>query len=1204
MSTFLKLTLVGIAFIQFSLRAQTQDSLTYCATNQSIIPQVVQLNNTTWTLKILLVEFTDVQHNTSPAYTFTNFNNLFFSTGIYVSPNMYSPDGQQVFGSMKDYLYKMSDGEFNISGFVVNHDQNSDGNPDWLILPHSKVEYDSYTFPFTSDAIAAANTAGLDISTNSTTKLAIIYAGHTYRAGALNPRISNINTYIMGEKFAPGSPYNTERPDAKFSHIGINTHEFSHLLGLDDLYGNGRWDLMNGGEYIGPAYSGECPAPMNPKSRLDLGWINIVPITSNQTFQSDYNLQDPEVFQVKNSIDASNYWLIETRRFDATMTIGNTVCPDYNYFLLRIYHVNPPIQGTLVWRVTSNYPYGRLLHANGKTWSDHPSVFPGDPFPGTDYVKVLSPWSDPRNPNNLDWIPNTKPSTNVGLEIIQEGNGYYIVDLYATNPQNASPSRPYNPQLSSVTSGSTTLQWYANQEPDLVGYNIYRGVIYEGSGEPTYTKINSSPITSNSFTDNNYESINGLPQNIDLYHRYRITAVDNQNKESVKSDYVDAYFTRLVSGTIQSGQTWQIDVRVVEYALINFGVTITVSQLSRIFIDDSQLLTNNGTLLFEGNSTLQFGTNSSLEIYGTVRVADYTNLVFPPSSVVNVHEGAQFNMGANSEIVVDGKLIVTGTMEQHIVFSTESPEVPWRGFSFGSQSYESVLEYADITNAGIGVSTIFNNGLRVSNCTISNGEIGIYLYNSGQEPPIYTPVIVQNNYISGENVAGIYADKGASDIIIQNNTIEGMNDWGAGMQFIAASPLHGVGNVIRNCYMSIYCAEASPSFTEEESGGNNCFSGNDYGVFAEYSSNLILGNIDEQHSPGMNSIADNRTTQITLRENCYVFSQMNYYRHGGPDLHQDFQVDESSKLIYKPYLEEDPLRCASTKMFVQQNESNDEPLVSFDTDPRIKLAIKKRMQGNNAGAMGILKSIINTESNIDIVRWAIRELLANFQMVRNPHGNNALSNYLYARLQSSTSEEVKRSIRGVLSGALLHERNSNGALAMLNESIQLYPNTASELLALYGKVSLALNSLSNITLATNTLQLLQAKYPNERLTKLAETLVQTATATTSKSSTHNLTATEKSKITKDIPKEFSLEQNFPNPFNPVTVIRYQLPVSSEVTLKIYDVLGRETATLVNGYEEAGYKSVTFDAGKLPSGIYFYKMVSGNYVSVKKLVVMK
>ncbi|MFA6469868.1 MAG: GLUG motif-containing protein [Bacteroidota bacterium] len=88
------------------------------------------------------------------------------------------------------------------------------------------------------------------------------------------------------------------------------------------------------------------------------------------------------------------------------------------------------------------------------------------------------------------------------------------------------------------------------------------------------------------------------------------------------------------------------------------------------------------------------------------------------------------------------------------------------------------------------------------------------------------------------------------------------------------------------------------------------------------------------------------------------------------------------------------------------------------------------------------------------------------------------------------------------------------------------------------------------------------------------------------------------------PKEFALEQNYPNPFNPSTVISYQLPVNSPVTMKVYDVIGREVATLVNEVKEAGSYSVTFDASKLSSGIYFARLQNGDKVQLKKMLMMK
>ena len=91
-------------------------------------------------------------------------------------------------------------------------------------------------------------------------------------------------------------------------------------------------------------------------------------------------------------------------------------------------------------------------------------------------------------------------------------------------------------------------------------------------------------------------------------------------------------------------------------------------------------------------------------------------------------------------------------------------------------------------------------------------------------------------------------------------------------------------------------------------------------------------------------------------------------------------------------------------------------------------------------------------------------------------------------------------------------------------------------------------------------------------------------------------------------KRYSLSrlsfQNYPNPFNPTTAISYQLSAVSHVTLKVYDVLGREVATLVNEKQDAGTHVVTFDGSHLSSGVYFYRITAGTFIATKKLVLMK
>lgn len=99
-----------------------------------------------------------------------------------------------------------------------------------------------------------------------------------------------------------------------------------------------------------------------------------------------------------------------------------------------------------------------------------------------------------------------------------------------------------------------------------------------------------------------------------------------------------------------------------------------------------------------------------------------------------------------------------------------------------------------------------------------------------------------------------------------------------------------------------------------------------------------------------------------------------------------------------------------------------------------------------------------------------------------------------------------------------------------------------------------------------------------------------------------------------VPTEYILEQNYPNPFNPSTVISFTLPEESNVVLSVYNSLGQQVATLINGFMSAGKKSVEFDASQLTSGIsskggyasgiYFYKLEAGNFVSTKKMLLVK
>ena len=102
----------------------------------------------------------------------------------------------------------------------------------------------------------------------------------------------------------------------------------------------------------------------------------------------------------------------------------------------------------------------------------------------------------------------------------------------------------------------------------------------------------------------------------------------------------------------------------------------------------------------------------------------------------------------------------------------------------------------------------------------------------------------------------------------------------------------------------------------------------------------------------------------------------------------------------------------------------------------------------------------------------------------------------------------------------------------------------------------------------------------------------------------NGTVNVENEVNLELPKEFSLSQNFPNPFNPSTKISFAIPTQEFVTIKIFDVLGRQVAVLVNDVKEPGYYEVNFNANSLPSGTYIYEIRAGNFIETKKMILLK
>jgi M6 family metalloprotease-like protein len=476
-----------------------------------------QYINSTITLKILLVEFTDVKHRTSPsAYTKTDFENLLVSNGVYVSPNMHSPDNENVYGSLRDYYQKMSNGNLTITGFVVNNVQNN--IPIWITLPNTKTYYDNRNYDtLIAHVKSAATTKGLNIGgLGDYVKLAIIYAGNIYYNSILNPSTDNLGTlYIMSER--NGSPIRPsgEHSTDVFSRIGVHCHEFAHLIGIGHSQGS-RADIMEAGRRNGPdngGSNGAAPAPLNPVARMLKGWLTPIPITGDVTCNAIYSLTAPQVYKITSNTNG-DYFLIENRRFNQNMSIGSTTVLDYNNsaFMPISWSSNSTnviySQGILIWRYIGgntyyDYANNGLVYASGRYGASYPDNIPsetdaGDLFPGTAGVKIFSPWSDSRdpytserdpfNPDNTHYtlyVPNTRGGTNVGMEVLSENTsgGYFTLRLHSAQQV-----------LSSTISSSQTLS----------GEYICTGNVTINSGVTVNINAGSTLVFQSGISLNNY----------------------------------------------------------------------------------------------------------------------------------------------------------------------------------------------------------------------------------------------------------------------------------------------------------------------------------------------------------------------------------------------------------------------------------------------------------------------------------------------------------------------------------------------------------------------------------------------------------------------------------------------------------------------------------------------------------------------------
>jgi hypothetical protein len=209
---------------------------------------------------------------------------------------------------------------------------------------------------------------------------------------------------------------------------------------------------------------------------------------------------------------------------------------------------------------------------------------------------------------------------------------------------------------------------------------------------------------------------------------------------------------------------------------------------------------------------------------------------------------------------------------------------------------------------------------------------------------------------------------------------------------------------------------------------------------------------------------------------------------------------------------------------------------------------------------------------------------------------------LPAYLSSINQREFVRHAKSLLPLSYWSEGSTRDAMSAFDANIARYPNSEVACAALYGKFIHALYNADHAEDAQTLLNRLQREYPQSAEAEFAESQMRNYVGTALTAGPTGMNKAVAGQGQANPPTEFALEQNYPNPFNPTTTLRFAIPQNEHVTLKVYDLLGREVATLESGFKSAGAYQTLFDASALSSGVYIYRLTAGSFTALRKIVV--
>ncbi|MFC1564836.1 right-handed parallel beta-helix repeat-containing protein [candidate division KSB1 bacterium] len=550
----------------------------------------------------------------------------------------------------------------------------------------------------------------------------------------------------------------------------------------------------------------------------------------------------------------------------------------------------------------------------------------------------------------------------------------------------------------------------------------------------------------------------------------------------------------------------------------------------------------------------------------------------PGGSVISVFPGTYSNQ---SDIHL--------TTDREIRFLKVDSDTVLIKFSSGAELESWSPIYAD--NAGFqgqstgndywdGIDIYYQDDVDIQNCTIQNAEKGIYTYEVDD-------AIIKYNAIldCGYGIHMVYG----SDNIVENNTFTNCDDYGTLFDGSDGTFKNNTINNDKYGLKSIFnpYPGSGDVTTNTISGGTEC-------VLTDGASNGM--NIEDcELSNASLSLIYNGTTGEGTASNYNEFTKLSTGIHINNN-NSGYTYDATVN-----YWDDTPdnlgtVSCADWEYIPKVVIIN----TDLEAKQKFKDAVELKRQNKHDSALGIFQNIVNDYKDSPVARKALNEISGIFSTETEAEKNAiAYYNSIYNNPNRNLSAHAARYLlfwlrrdrqydeaEKIYDELILNRKSDEDIFDLLlnkgrmyyydldkkEEGILLFQQAAGIECSVNQHV---IDQLNHIGVPVNPQPLPKSQY-------------------TANEETGGVVS----------PVTFSLNQNYPNPFNPVTSIKYQLPKASHVTLTVYNIIGQEVARLVDTDMPAGFHSVRWDASRVASGTYIYKIVAGEFTTVKKMVVIK